>query len=141
MQLSDETDCEPIDIAARLSDRVPFGTGAAVGRIMELEDPAREFLLYHPSVFGLLRSWLGSLPAFMAIALQRYRCNFVPGARDRPTRAVSQFTPQWIYKPSSADSRNPVRLKRCSMLSDRVRTPDSSTGKLIPGSTLFAPSS
>jgi hypothetical protein len=64
MQLSAETDCEPIDIAARLSDRVPFGTGAAVGRIMELEDPAREFLLYHPALFGLLRSWLGSLPAF-----------------------------------------------------------------------------
>ena len=64
MQLSAETDCEPIEISARLSDRVPFGTGAAVGRIMELEDPAREFLLYHPSVFGLLRSWLGSLPAF-----------------------------------------------------------------------------
>jgi hypothetical protein len=64
MQLSAETDCGPIDIAARLSDRVPFGTGAAVGRIMEFEDPAREFLLYHPAVFGLLRSWLGSLPAF-----------------------------------------------------------------------------
>ncbi len=63
-QFSAETDCEPIDIAARLSDRVPFGTGAATGRIMELEDPAREFLLYHPSVFALLRSWLGSLPAF-----------------------------------------------------------------------------
>ena len=64
MQLSAETDCEPIDIAARLSDRVPFGTGAAVGKIMDLEDPAREFLLYHPAVFGLLRSWLGSLPVF-----------------------------------------------------------------------------
>jgi len=64
MQLSAETDCEPIDITARLSDRVPFGTGAAVGKIMELEDPAREFLLYHPSVFGLLRSWLGSLSSF-----------------------------------------------------------------------------
>jgi len=63
-QLSAETDCEPIDIVARLSDRVPFGTGAAVGRIMELKDPAREFLLYHPSVFGFLRSWLGSLSAF-----------------------------------------------------------------------------
>ena len=64
MQLSAETDCEPIDITARLSDRVPFGTGAAVGRIMELEDPAREFLLYHPAVFGLLHSWLGSLATF-----------------------------------------------------------------------------
>jgi len=64
MQLSAEIDCEPIDISARLSDRVPFGTGAAVGRIMELEDPVGEFLLYHPSVFDLLRRWLGSLAVF-----------------------------------------------------------------------------
>jgi hypothetical protein len=64
MQLSAETDCEPIDIAARRSDRVPFGTGAAVGKLMELENPAREFQLYHPSVFSLLQRWLGSLPAF-----------------------------------------------------------------------------
>jgi len=64
IQLSAETDCKPIEIAARRSDRVPFGTGAAVGRIMELEDPAREFLLYHPAVFELLRGWLGSLAAF-----------------------------------------------------------------------------
>jgi len=63
-QLSAETDCEPIDIAARRSDRVPFGTGAAVGKLMELENPKKEFLLYHPTVFSLLQSWLGSLPAF-----------------------------------------------------------------------------
>jgi len=63
-QLSAETDCEPIDIAARRSDRVPFGTGAAVGKLMELESPEKEFLLYHPTVFSLLQSWLGSLPAF-----------------------------------------------------------------------------
>jgi hypothetical protein len=43
---------------------VPFGTGAAVGKLMELENPAREFQLYHPSVFSLLQRWLGSLPAF-----------------------------------------------------------------------------
>ena len=63
-QLSEETECESIDIAARLSDRVPFGTGAATGKIMELEDPAREYLFYHPAVFGLLRGWLGSLGTF-----------------------------------------------------------------------------
>jgi len=63
-QLSAETDCEPIAIAARRSDRVPFGTGAAVGKLLELESLEKEFLLYHPSVFDLLQSWLGSLPAF-----------------------------------------------------------------------------
>jgi hypothetical protein len=63
-QLCPESDCEPIEIAARLSDRVPFGTGAATGKIMALENPAREFLLYHPALFGLLRLWLGSLASF-----------------------------------------------------------------------------
>jgi hypothetical protein len=63
-QLSAETDCDPIDISARLSDRVPFGTGAATGRIMALDDPVREFLLYHPAIFGLLQIWLGSLDGF-----------------------------------------------------------------------------
>ena len=63
-QLNAETDCEPIEIAARLSDRVPFGTGAATGKIMQLDDPVREFLLYHPGVFELLRVWLGSLATF-----------------------------------------------------------------------------
>jgi len=63
-QLCDETECEPIDIAARLSDRVPFGTGAATGKIVELESPARDYLFYQPAVFDLLRSWLGSLPVF-----------------------------------------------------------------------------
>jgi hypothetical protein len=62
--LGAESDCEPIEIMARLSDRVPFGTGAATGKIMALEDPAREFLLYHPAIFGLLRCWLDSLARF-----------------------------------------------------------------------------
>lgn len=63
-QLTAGIECEPIEIYARLSDRVPFGTGAATGKIMELNDPAENFLLYHPGVFDLLRQWLGSLEDF-----------------------------------------------------------------------------
>jgi len=63
-QLSEATECGPIEIAARLSDRVPFGTGAAVTRMVEMNDPAREFLLYHPAVFESLKNWLDSLPCF-----------------------------------------------------------------------------
>jgi hypothetical protein len=63
-QLQAPKECEPIEIAARLSDRVPFGTGAAVSKMVELQEPAREFLLYHPGVFELLRIWLDSLPEF-----------------------------------------------------------------------------
>jgi hypothetical protein len=62
--LDEETQCGPIAITARLSDRVPFGTGAAVGRMVGLENPFREFRLYHPAVFDLLKGWLGSLPLF-----------------------------------------------------------------------------
>jgi hypothetical protein len=63
-QLDEETECEPIKIAARLSDRVPFGTGAAVGKMMELKDPIRDFRFYHPRVFSSLKAWLDSLPIF-----------------------------------------------------------------------------
>ncbi len=62
--LDEETQCGPLAIAARLSDRVPFGTGAAVGKMMALENPSRDFLLYHPEVFRLLKEWLASMPLF-----------------------------------------------------------------------------
>jgi len=55
-------DCEPIEIRARRSNRVPFGTGAAVDRIASLDDPVAEFRLYHPGVFVFLRAWLESWP-------------------------------------------------------------------------------
>lgn len=62
--LEEGAGCGPISIAARSSDRVPFGTGAAVGQMMELKNPERDFVLYHPSVFGLLRGWLNSVSSF-----------------------------------------------------------------------------
>ena len=55
--------CKPIRIEARYSDRVPFGTGAAVNKINELADPQGDFLFYDPEVFELLRLWLQCLPA------------------------------------------------------------------------------
>lgn len=64
-QLGEGPACEAIEIDARVSDRVPFGTGAAVGRIVTMTDPAREFRLYHPAVFDLLRTWLSSVPDFL----------------------------------------------------------------------------
>ncbi|MFT5138472.1 MAG: hypothetical protein ACI9H8_000855 [Lysobacterales bacterium] len=56
--------CQPIIIAARRSDRVPFGTGAAVNKITALENPTGDFLFYHPEVFHLLKLWLQALPLF-----------------------------------------------------------------------------
>lgn len=63
LELATGLDNELIEIASRRSDRVPFGTGAAVNRITALADPLSEFRFYDPAVFVLLELWLQSLPA------------------------------------------------------------------------------
>jgi hypothetical protein len=63
LQLGMGPDCEALEIEARRSDRVPFGTGAAVIKITDLSDPVSDFRFYDPAVFELLRQWLRSLPA------------------------------------------------------------------------------
>jgi hypothetical protein len=63
LELGKGLGCEPVEIAARRSDRVPFGTGASVNAITGLADPVREFRFYDPAVFELLRHWLQSWPA------------------------------------------------------------------------------
>jgi hypothetical protein len=63
LQLDLGPDCEALEIEARRSDRVPFGTGAAVIKITDLADPVRDFRFYDPAVFELLQQWLQSLPA------------------------------------------------------------------------------
>jgi hypothetical protein len=62
LTLGMDSDCEPIEIEARRSDRVPFGTGAAVNKITRLADPVRDFHFYHPAVFELLQHWLQVWP-------------------------------------------------------------------------------
>ena len=47
--------------SCRRSQRVPFGTGAAVNKITALDEPASDYLFYHPRVFTLLQIWLSSL--------------------------------------------------------------------------------
>lgn len=61
LEPAEGADCQAIRIAARCSDRVPFGTGAAVSRIIDFQDPVEEFRYYDPAVFELLRLWLQSL--------------------------------------------------------------------------------
>ncbi len=47
---------EPIRLAGRASHRVPFGTGPALTRINALNQPATDYLFYHPAIFDLLRT-------------------------------------------------------------------------------------
>ena len=62
LELDAGPDCEPVRIEARRSNRVPFGTGAAVNKITALTDPVKEFRFYHPGVFELLSQWLNAVP-------------------------------------------------------------------------------
>jgi hypothetical protein len=62
LELDSCKDCLPIEIESRRSDRVPFGTGAAVGKMMNLGDPVADYRFYDPAVFELLGAWLQSLP-------------------------------------------------------------------------------
>jgi hypothetical protein len=55
---------EPLRVQGRVSDRVPFGTGAAVSRMVEEEDPEASFLLYDPRSFVELGTWLRALEDF-----------------------------------------------------------------------------
>lgn len=63
LELAPGPECAAIEIASRRSDRVPFGTGAAVNRITAMRDPDAGYLYYNPAIFGLLGDWLQSLPA------------------------------------------------------------------------------
>jgi hypothetical protein len=49
----------PIAIRGRVSSRVPFGTGAAVGRIVA--EGAAPFTMYEPAIFRYVRAWLGAM--------------------------------------------------------------------------------
>ena len=55
---------DPVRPSSRLSSRVPFGTGAAVARM--LEDRESERKTYHPALFRYLRAWLDALEAVLA---------------------------------------------------------------------------
>lgn len=47
-----------VKLTARRSDRVPFGTGPAVNRIIELQHQQKAYCYYHPQVFVLLKEVL-----------------------------------------------------------------------------------
>lgn len=51
-----------VKLRARLSDRVPFGTGPKVKTITDLKDPATEYCYYSPAVFVQLKRWLDAVP-------------------------------------------------------------------------------
>jgi hypothetical protein len=54
---------EPIRLSARISSRVPFGTGRALGLAQQRDRSREPLLLYHPDVFIYLGVWKRTLDA------------------------------------------------------------------------------
>lgn len=47
-----------INIAGRPSHRVPFGTGPALVKLQQMDDPLAEYTFYHPEIFSALKQLL-----------------------------------------------------------------------------------
>jgi hypothetical protein len=74
--------CEAIEIEARRSDRVPFGTGAAVNKIITFADQLNEFRFYDPAVFVLLGLWLKGLPEIWRSQTSSFTVEIFPDQQD-----------------------------------------------------------
>jgi hypothetical protein len=60
-----------IELESRASQRVPFGTGPAVNKIMSGGALAGQRLFYHPHTFEALRIWLLAMPLLSTMPLAK----------------------------------------------------------------------
>lgn len=56
-----------IDLEARLSERVPFGTGPAVKKILDLHEHSEVYRYYHPAIFVELKTLLDNINALFEV--------------------------------------------------------------------------
>jgi hypothetical protein len=59
-----KADSKPILLSGRLSERVPFGTGPGVRKILALENPMEDYAYYHPEIFQRLQEFLNLLSTY-----------------------------------------------------------------------------
>lgn len=63
-------DSAEIEIESRPSNRVPFGTGPAVEKLLALPELSEAQLFYHPEIFKQLKTWLTALPKLFNCSLE-----------------------------------------------------------------------
>ena len=100
-----------IELQARLSDRVPFGTGVSAAKIMQLSNTDQTFDYYHPQIFEELRNvlehfdqlwsnraaidqWLEALAPHSAQALLALGLQEIVGKLQQQCRNQQQFNRQ-----------------------------------------------
>jgi hypothetical protein len=76
-----------ITLEARTSQRVPFGTGPAVQKILDLQQSKQDYCYYHPELFTLLKSTLSSFSA-----LWHYRSDLTLWLQQLPINVHQSLT-------------------------------------------------
>ena len=118
---------EPLRVQGRVSDRVPFGTGAAVSRLVEEEDPEASFLLYDPRSFAELGIWLRALDGFAqhrdldALWKEiRATSGLGPGVMERVSAELK--VPAALQRAAGASSRDLVVARHLCTWFDALKT-------------------
>lgn len=100
-----------IKLKARLSDRVPFGTGMSSAKIMQLQRDGQAFCYYHPQIFSELRTvlsrftdlwdsreridaWLLTLPEYSRTALVALGISTITSKLNKQCHNQAQFEHQ-----------------------------------------------
>lgn len=111
---------DPVRIAARISGRVPFGTGAAVARLLAERAAGEGWRLPHPHAFAALRAWLSEMREAAAADSPARE-----GVREEtPARAVLEALGAPAAMARILDGRTPPsqRLRACHTWFDGLRT-------------------
>ena len=82
-----------VRLASRVSQRVPFGTGAAM---LKMDQQPVPFELYHPLIFKNLGIWLATIPALW---------------RDRHHVQTQGLREWWPYDPSILETLSRLKLE------------------------------
>lgn len=113
----------PIEVAARLSDRVPFGTGAAITRLGGDAAGRDAFALYDPRSFRALSAWLEALRG--AVRARDARAWAPPDGLSDATRekiAAMLGVPKALTTACAASPKVAVRLRHIDTWFDAFKT-------------------
>jgi hypothetical protein len=95
----------PLSIDSRQSERVPFGTGPAVEKILVMDDPETEYLYYHPQCFTELAALLAHFQILFS-----YRKHAIPATKKTIATTLAHYQP-WLTQLSPALQAALITLK------------------------------
>lgn len=114
--LINSLDGPAIKLSARLSNRVPFGTGPSISYILQYKDPLSAPIFYNPQIFIYLHYFL----RWQIEAINAGQCEIIDGYL--PDNNIIDFA--WL-KPAIKAIKSPAELKQNLLMrktiADRIR--------------------